>query len=33
MKSLQIDTIEQYVEQLTRLPEEADRLFNDFLSA
>src|SRR5579862_2494659 len=31
MKALQIDTVEQYVEQLTRLPEEADRLFNDLL--
>ena len=31
MKSLQIDTVEQYVEQLTRVPEEADRLFNDLL--
>src|SRR5579862_3039476 len=31
MKALQIETVEQYVEQLTRLPEEADRLFNDLL--
>jgi len=31
MKALQIDTVKEYVEQLTRLPEEADRLFNDLL--
>src|SRR5579863_4898650 len=31
MKALQIETVEQYVEQLTGLPEEADRLFNDLL--
>jgi two-component system CheB/CheR fusion protein len=31
MRALQIDTVEEYVEQLKCQPEEADRLFNDLL--